>query len=182
MSALYTIGYGHRTFEEFLAVLRRYAIAYVVDVRSKPYSRYRPEYAKEPLEAQLKRERLKYLFMGDVLGGLPDDPSVYTDGHVDYAKIRETPWFASGLARLQKAHAQRLQVALMCGEAKPEGCHRTKLLGATLTELAIPVLHIDEHDELLTQQAAIQKVTGGQLSLFGEIPELTVSRKRYRDD
>ena len=34
----------------------------------------------------------------------------------------------------------------MCSEGKPEMCHRSKLIGATLDELGIPVLHIDEDD------------------------------------
>ena len=67
----------------------------------------------------------------------------------------------------------------MCSEGKPETCHRSKLIGASLAEMGVPVLHIDENDELQSQEAIIARITGGQLGLFGEI-EFT-SRKRYAD-
>ena len=40
MIAIYTIGYGARDIDAFIAALRRYNIAYLIDVRSQPYSRY----------------------------------------------------------------------------------------------------------------------------------------------
>ena len=39
----------------------------------------------------------------------------------------------------------------MCSEGKPEQCHRSKLIGASLDEEEIPVIHIDENDEQQTQ-------------------------------
>ena len=39
-------------------------------------------------------------------------------------------------------------MVLMCSEGKPEMCHRSKLIAASLIELGIPVAHIDEHDTL----------------------------------
>jgi hypothetical protein len=65
----------------------------------------------------------------------------------------------------------------MCSEGKPEQCHRSKLIGETLAGLGIPVAHIDEHDQVCSQDEVIQRLTGGQLSLFGD-HEFT-SRKRY---
>jgi hypothetical protein len=43
--------------------------------------------------------------------------------------------------------------------------------------LGISVAHIDEHDRVCSQDEVIQRLTGGQLSLFGD-HEFT-SRKRY---
>ncbi len=65
----------------------------------------------------------------------------------------------------------------MCSEGKPEECHRSKLIGVTLTDGEIPVIHIDENDALRSQAEIIDRLTGGQLSLFGE-PTFR-SRKRY---
>lgn len=33
---IYTIGYGNRTLEQFIALLKQYEIAFVADVRSQP--------------------------------------------------------------------------------------------------------------------------------------------------
>ncbi|HXG09285.1 MAG TPA: DUF488 family protein [Gemmataceae bacterium] len=98
-----TIGYGSRTVEEFIGTLERHAVQYLIDVRSRPRSRFRPECCQEPLDRALRTAGIRYVFMGDTLGGRPSDPSCYTDGRVDYAKCREKPFFQEGLARLRSA-------------------------------------------------------------------------------
>ena len=72
---------------------------------------------------------------------------------------------------------QQHSVVLMCSEGKPEECHRCKLIGVTLTTQDIPVIHIDENDEQVTQEQAVERLTGGQLSMFGD--ETFHSRKKY---
>ncbi len=165
---IYTIGYGARTIEAFIAALRAHDIAYLLDVRSKPYSRYKPDFSKQQLAAHLETAGIRYVFMGDTLGGQPDDPACYTDGRVDYDKMRQTPAFQTGLERVQKAYSQQLRVALMCAEGKPEACHRTHLIGQALTAVAVPVSHIDENDQLLSQDAVLARLNGGQIGLFME--------------
>ncbi len=78
---IYTIGYGARPLPEFIAALQAYHIAYLLDVRSKPYSRYRPEFGKSELESALKEAGIRYVFMGDTLGGQPDDARAAGDLH-----------------------------------------------------------------------------------------------------
>jgi uncharacterized protein (DUF488 family) len=174
---LYTIGYGSRTMEQFMAALRAYKLAYVIDVRSAPYSKFKPEFSKATLELALKRQGLRYVFMGDLLGGQPDDPDCYIEGKVDYEKVRTKAFFQAGLDRLKAAYEQRLRAALMCSEGRPEQCHRTKLIGEVLSALGIPVAHIDEDGQIRSQTEVIARLTGGQLDLFGA-PTFT-SRKRY---
>ena len=55
----------------------------------------------------------------------------------------------------------------MCAEAKPQSCHRTKLVAEELVARGIPVVHIDEHCNLRSHAEIMQLVTGGQESLFG---------------
>lgn len=174
---IYTIGYGSRSWADFTAVLQRYHIAYLLDIRSAPYSRYKPEFTKAALSAGLAAEGIRYLFVGDSLGGRPNQPDCYTEGKVDYEKVKTMVFYQEGISRIQTAFQQQQAVVLMCSEGKPENCHRSKLIGATLTQLNIPVAHIDEHNEVLGQTAVIQRLTGGQLSLFGE--QTFTSRKRY---
>ena len=174
---IYTIGYGDRSLEEFIAALHANAIAYLLDVRTAPYSRFKPEFSKEALAKALAAQGIRYVFAGDSLGGRPDDPACYVDGRVDYDKVRQQAFFQRGLERVQAAHAQQLRVVLMCSEGKPEQCHRTKLIGETLAARGIPVVHIDEANRLITHDEAIMRLTDGQLSLFGQ--ESFASRKRY---
>jgi uncharacterized protein (DUF488 family) len=174
---LYSIGQGARSLDELLGALEAHRIEYLLDVRSSPYSKFKPEFSREALEAALKARGISYVFMGDTLGGQPRDPDCYTDGKVDYAKVRQQPFFQSGLERLRKAHDQRVRATLMCSEGRPEQCHRSKMIGEALAAVGIPIRHIDEGGQLLTQTQVMDRLTGGQLDLFGG-PALT-SRKRY---
>lgn len=174
---IYTIGYGARTIDAFVAVLKAHRIAYLLDVRSVPYSRFKPEFSRKALEAELHRQGIQYVYMGDALGGQPDDPACYADGKVLYDRVKERASFREGIGRVQKAFEQGRRVALMCSEGKPENCHRSVLIGETLAGLDVPVRHIDENDEPQTQDAVIARRTGDQLSLLGEYS--FTSRKRY---
>lgn len=188
MSRIFTVGYGNRTFQEFARILERHGIKYLVDVRSKPYSRVNPDFSKQTLERNLAQNDVKYVFMGDTLGGLPEDPVCYTpDGRVDYEKCKAQPNYQAGIDRLKNAANQDLGVAVMCSELKPQHCHRSKLIAVSLTELDVEVVHIDEKGEAISQAQVIAEVKAelngtapGQLSLFGEeIEHSLTSRKRY---
>jgi len=41
---IYTIGYGKRSIEQFIETLKKYQIAFLIDVRSRPYSQFKPEF------------------------------------------------------------------------------------------------------------------------------------------
>jgi len=177
---VFTIGYGARDIDAFVAALRQYAIEFLLDVRSRPFSRYKPDFSKEALDSHLRRAGIRYVFMGDTLGGRPDDPTCYdAEGKVDYTEVEERAFFQTGLDRVASAHAQGLRVALMCSEGKPENCHRSKLIGKSLAARGIPVLHIDENGALLAQEDVLARLTGGQPSLFGDDLLPGGSRKRY---
>lgn len=176
---IYTIGYGARSLDEVVATLRRYGIEYLVDVRSQPYSRHKPEFTKEALEREVRAGGLRYVFMGDTLGGRPKDPQYYAGDRVNYPKLREAPFYKEGIARLQTALGKGLALALMCSEGKPHECHRSKLIGSTLEAMGIEVRHIDENGELKTQAEALEAATRGQLSFFEDNPGTSTSRKGY---
>ncbi|HAJ38661.1 MAG TPA: hypothetical protein DCL15_23590, partial [Chloroflexi bacterium] len=100
---IYTIGYGDRDLDRFIAVLEANAIAYLLDVRSAPYSRFKPEFSKEALAKALAEHGIRYVYLGDKLGGRPDDPTCYVDGRVDYDKVRERSFFQAGVERIETA-------------------------------------------------------------------------------
>ena len=176
-----TIGYGARSIEEFLAALLAVEAQYVVDVRSAPYSRFKPEFSREPLAARLAQHDIRYVFMGDALGGKPDDPTCYSqDGRVDYERCRLRPAFLEGLASLEAGWEAGHRMVLMCSEGKPEECHRTKLIAEELSAVGVPVVHIDEQGQSRTHSVIMDVITGGQETLFGEHAAAATSRKRHR--
>ena len=177
---IYTIGYGNRSIDDFVKLLRDYNIKFLVDIRSQPYSRFNPDYSKDALEKRVKTHLLRYVFMGDTLGGRPKDSSCYVDKKVDYARVREMPFFQRGISYLHTAWEKQLCIALMCSEAKPQECHRAKLIGNFLTEQNIDVAHIDETGSIKTQVQVnhiIQKLIDEQPSLFNDESLVTMSKK-----
>lgn len=176
---LFTIGYGDRKIEDFKAILKRYRVQYVIDVRSKPFSKYNIEYNKNELDKSLADDNIKYVFMGDSLGGRPDDLSCYIDGKVDYQELKKKSYFIEGLEKIRKLSTQNIRMALMCSEIRPEDCHRTKLIGQELEKLNSEVIHIDEKGNFKLQDDVMHIVTKGasDTNLFGE--EYLTSRKKY---
>lgn len=163
-----SIGQGARDVDRLVDALRRHEVQFLVDVRSSPYSRFRPEFSRKPLKVALGKAGVRYLFLGRELGGLPADPTCYVAGKVDYARCRRRPVFLAGLARLADAVAQGLTVCLMCSEGEPWLCHRSKLIGVALADGGVQVQHILPDDTLLGQDEVIQVLTGGQADLFGD--------------
>jgi uncharacterized protein (DUF488 family) len=174
---IFTIGYGNRSFEDFLSLLNENRITFLVDVRTAPYSGYKPEFSKEALAARLYDCDIQYIFLGNELGGRPASTDCYIDGKVDYDTIRGKAFYKRGIDRIVEAYGEDHRLALMCSEGRPEDCHRSKLIGVTLAEKGIPLAHLDENGEPRTQDEVIARLTGGQLDLFGA-PSFT-SRKRY---
>lgn len=174
---IFTIGYGNRTIDAFLDLLRQYHLDYVVDVRSAPYSKYNPDFSKKALSQHLKTNGIGYVFMGDQLGGKPDEAACYTpDGKIDYEQVNQAEFYQSGVKRLQVALEKQYRVVLMCSELKPELCHRSKLIGQTLAAAHIAVQHIDEAGDLHSQEAVIQRLTHGQMSFLAQT---FTSTKKY---
>ena len=66
---IYSVGHSNHDLAVFLKLLREHAIQVVADVRSSPYSRYVPQFNKKEIEAAVTAAGLKYVFMGDAIGG-----------------------------------------------------------------------------------------------------------------
>lgn len=162
-AGLFSVGYGNRPFAAFLDVLELHGVAHVADVRSKPYSRFNPDFSKERLQANLEANGLAYTYLGDVLGGM-------REGTSSHEELQQNPAFVNGLRRLV-ALSGKSRVAFMCAELRPEDCHRTRLLGAALGERGIEVRHIDEHGRIITQAEAVRRRTKGQVRLDLDPPE-----------
>lgn len=180
-TSIYSIGHGARPIDIFLQLLLKYDINYVVDVRTKPRSRFNPQYNKDRFAAALREHGITYVYMGDTLGGMPTDKSCYDqDGRVDYTKVKEKDFFKNSLARLKTAHEKNIRIACVCSELAPCECHRSKLIGESLRELQVPILHINKQGDLEDQATVIKKIRGEQeADLFGKPEENLKSRRIY---
>lgn len=180
---IFSIGHGARRLEEFISLLKKYHIKYVIDVRSKPRSRFHPHFNREALNLHLKEVGIRYVFMGEQLGGIPRDEQCYDeDGRVDYEKIKSKAFFQEGIDRIKTAHSKNLKVVCMCSELSPCDCHRSKLIGDYLQSLGIEMQHINKKGDLSSQNDVMKEVLGsnGELDLFSGETKKLKSRKSYR--
>lgn len=98
---IYSVGHSNHTPEQFLALLRQHQLDAVIDVRSRPYSRQSPHFGREAPEAWLQAGGIVYRYMGDGLGGFPDDPDCYAaTGPVLYERVVQKPLFQYAIQRL----------------------------------------------------------------------------------
>jgi uncharacterized protein (DUF488 family) len=178
---LYTIGHGNRKQDEFISLLKNFRIEYLIDVRSQPYSKFNPQFNQNDLKFFLERNNIKYVFMGDSIGGRPKDTSCYdNDGKVDYEKVKTKDFFLHGIDRLKTAYEKDINVVIMCSESKPCECHRSKLIGRVLNLENISLQHIDENGKVKDQTFVINQLNKGlsEVDLFGN-PLNVTSRKAY---
>ena len=174
-----TIGYGARSMPGFVEALEAASVEYLVDVRSAPYSKFKPEFSKHQLAAELESKGIRYVFMGDSLGGKPDAPETRDDaGRVDYERLRLRPAFHAGLESLEAGWEGGCRIALMCSEGKPQECHRTKLIAEELVANGVPVAHIDEQGAIRSHDEIMAMITDGQETLFGGHAAASRSRAR----
>jgi uncharacterized protein (DUF488 family) len=166
---IFTIGHSNHTEEVFLDLLTRHRIDVLADVRSHPYSRYNPHFNRESLQQAVKAAGVRYLFLGEQLGGRPDDPQSYDPaGHVLYWRVAESPVFLEGIERLERGRAE-YRVALMCSEEDPAVCHRYLLVSRVLTQRGVGVEHI-RGDGAAQSQRDVDRASGvGQGMLFADL-------------
>jgi uncharacterized protein (DUF488 family) len=180
-TTIYSIGHGNKKIHVFLAELKAFNIQYLLDIRSKPYSKWNPHFNKDSLEEELSLHGVVYVFVGESLGGLPKDTTCYDhNGKVVYDFIKNKDFFLEGMQRVIKANEKRINVALMCSESKPEECHRSKLIGQELLKEGISIKHIAPGCKIKSQQTVMNELTKGKntTDLFGNEMDFT-SRKSY---
>jgi uncharacterized protein (DUF488 family) len=144
--AVYTIGHSTLTQADFIALLRHYGVATLVDVRTMPRSRHNPQFNLEELAVALPEAGIAYVHLPR-LGGLrhglgAGSPNVgwRNASFRAYADYMQTADFALGLDELH-AFAAQCPAAIMCAEAVPWRCHRS-LVADALTVRGVEVREI----------------------------------------
>ncbi len=121
---IWTTGHSVKSIEVFQEELRAYRIDRLIDVRTKPYSRWQPQYNKNQLEHTLAEIDINYDWRGRSLGGLL--PNVGYDEAIQWVYDR----------------AEHENIVLMCSESDFRKCHRFTMLTPSLEALGAGVVHI----------------------------------------
>lgn len=125
MPTIYTCGHSNKPMPEYLAMLRVWGIGTLVDVRSRPSSRFNPQFNRAAMSVELEKAGVIYEFRGKNLGGL--------EGNVYYGET---------IAELVKRVRGGEQIALSCSEGTPDKCHRKSMLTPSLMTAGLSVCHL----------------------------------------
>lgn len=172
--------------EVFIELLNMHNIEVIADVRSNPYSRYATHFTGEFLKQELRKRNFKYVFLGKEIGGKPKEEEFYDpNGYLDYSRLASSEKFLLGMDRLING-INLYNVAIMCGEEDPSGCHRHLLISKFAAKKGIEVLHIrkqgvlQQYSELVAEKQTTELPT--QLSLFADSADSENSSDSIEND
>lgn len=178
MNELFTIGYSPHTLDSFLRILVKYQITAVADVRSSPYSQFKPEFNKDSFSNFLKEQNIAYVFLGDYCGARVEDKNCYVNGKVDYNLVSSSSKFKEGLERIKKG-MEKYRIVLMCAEKDPITCHRTILICRNVLTKGIVIKHILSSGMFEEHQDSEQRL----MKIFNlNHPDLFRTEKQRLDD
>ena len=151
---LFTVGHSNLESSQFIGLLKNRSIGLLIDVRSQPRLGRFPQFCQPHFQNLIESEGIGYLFLGEELGGRPDDPDTYRlDGVVDYKLRRKSYAFRAGLERVL-SELERASCALVCAEEDPLQCHRFLMICPELTRMGIRPLHIRKGSRIEGQEEA----------------------------
>lgn len=171
---IYTIGHSMRCFEEFLAILTKYSIQCVADVRRFPSSRKFPHFNRGELEKSLGECGIRYIWM-EKLGGrrhgkvAADSPNngLRSPAFRNYADYMQTEEFQEAVDSLLDI-AGACQTAILCAERLYFRCHRM-LISDYLTMLGVEVFHIGTAATPVEDEPIPHKYTSGAQVANGKL-------------
>jgi uncharacterized protein (DUF488 family) len=132
-NTIYTIGHGRHAFADFLALLQKYEIAFLCDVRSAARSRW-VQFGGGILSENLRENDIGYEHLPECGG----------------KKIAKTEDLERGIERILELAAD-VKTAIMCSESQPltkhkvprANCHRVGSLSPILkAKGAAKIIHI----------------------------------------
>jgi uncharacterized protein (DUF488 family) len=176
---IYTVGYSAFEMNEFISTLKRYNITAVSDVRSLPYSKFKPDYNREYLSKKLKENDIQYVFLGNNLGARFEDKTVYINGTVNFELVSQLDCFKNGVQRLIEG-SKKYTIALLCAEKDPIECHRSILIAKNISSIfnvfhILADLSIESHKQL---EYRLKKRFGlDQAVLFGDTLKMAYDKQ-----
>ena len=147
---VYTIGHGRHSWADFLALLKKYEISFVCDVRNFARSRW-VQFNGAVLAENLRENGIGYEHLPEAGGKI----------------IAETEDLERGIERILELSAE-VKTAIMCSESQPltkhktprANCHRVGLLAPLLkTKGAARIVHIlPDGDSIEFDEAALPSI------------------------
>lgn len=180
---LFTIGHSLHQLDEFLLLLSKHGIDYVIDVRSTPYSKIAGDYNKESIEKQLLSRKIHYSYMGKYFGARQKNRSLYSkEGYLDFEKVRSTPLFQEGMDSIQKGLSQGYNIALMCTEKDPFDCHRAIMVARGFELEGSDVKHIMYDGSLIDQkELRYEELYAPTKELLGDYQKKEITWDEYEE-
>lgn len=146
---VFSVGHSTRSADELVALLRDAGVGTLADVRRFPASRRHPHFAREALAATLASAGIRYVWLGEGLGGRQPEtlgPEASPNrGWTEpafrrYADAMTTPRFRAAFAELE-ALARDAPTAFLCAERPWWRCHR-RLVADRLVARGWRVVHL----------------------------------------
>lgn len=128
-SAIYTTGYEGLSFDEFLDRLLRCGVQRIIDVRANPVAR-RYGFHRSTLQRNLGNLGINYVHLPDL--GIPGEERTDLATPADYRRLFDRyesevlPQRKAVVAKAMMLHREKPS-ALLCMEADPQQCHRSRL-------------------------------------------------------
>ncbi|MCC6862996.1 MAG: DUF488 domain-containing protein [Bryobacterales bacterium] len=146
--AVYKVGYEDLMVDGLMNRLLRAGIGRLIDVRCNPVAR-RFGFHKSTLQRVCTALGIEYVHIPNL--GVPSDRRQDLGDEGSYSKLFD--WYESELNKSKKAavvHAVALMKskpsALMCREADPACCHRTRLAKHVAALTGLPVVELDSDE------------------------------------
>lgn len=150
---IYTIGHSNYTIERLIDMLKRYKIDCVVDIRGIPYSKYNIQFDLETVKYSLTKSGFTYIYMGKELGANRMSKVSYNEkGYADFEKVVQEESFINGIERLRNGYKKGYKIAILGAMQDPIRCHRSILVGKSLSEYGFCVKHILDNYSLKSQE------------------------------
>jgi len=136
---IYTIGHGKQSWAEFLALLQKFEIEFLCDVRSFARSRW-VQFNGKVLEANLRENGIGYEWLPETGGKFKPIPEDLT----------------RGIERILEISAE-VRTVMMCSESQPltkhkisrANCHRVGMLAPRLKAKGAEIIHILPNGEAI---------------------------------
>ncbi len=153
----FTIGHSNHSIENFIKILKKWKIEYIIDIRSIPYSKYAKQFNKEELVKQLLKNGLQYRYLGKLVGGGKIRFHNSSQNIPKLKEFRSKEQFKNGIRILETFILKNLKIVLMCSENDPFICHRFFLVSYCLQKKDIKISHILYNGDIIDNKVLENK-------------------------
>ena len=138
---VFSIGHSNMSYRSFAALLRKWSIEQVIDVRTIPFSRHVPHFNYEVIRGKLRQSGFGYEYLGNQLGSHNSKMRKGCDSLSDYRRQIVCDAFDDGMKQVMEQLDEK-RVVIMCVERDPYQCHRHSILASELAKAGVVTQHI----------------------------------------